>query len=91
MFNDEIINKIFESRYEKIEENIQEEYHKKIKQIVTENKEERNNIKMNIISELYYKEGFKDGVNFIIKNMRKWAKKSKIIAQKPCKIRISII
>lgn len=71
MFNDEIINKIFESRYEKIEENIQEEYHKKIKQIVTENKEERNNIKMNIISELYYKEGFKDGVNFIIKNMRK--------------------
>ena len=71
MFDDEFINQIFENRYEKIEENIQEEYHKKIKQIVTENKEERNNIKMNIISELYYKEGFKDGVNFIIKNMRK--------------------
>ena len=71
MFNDEILNKIFESRYEKIEENIQREYHKRIKEIVTENKEERNNIKMNIISELYYKQGFKDGVNFIIKNIKK--------------------
>ncbi len=71
MLDDEIIKKIFESRYEKIEENIQEEYHKKIKQIKIEDIEERNNIKMNIISELYYKQGFKDGVNFIIKNMKK--------------------
>ena len=69
--DDEIIKKIFESRYEKIEENIQEEYHKKIKQIKIEDNEERNNIKMSIISELYYKQGFKDGVNFIIKNMKK--------------------
>ena len=89
--DDEIIKKIFESRYEKIEENIQEEYHKKIKQIKIEDNEERNNIKMSIISELYYKQGFKDGVNFIIKNMKKEMKKHKIIAQKPCKIRISII
>ena len=36
MLDDEIINKIFESRYEQIEENIQEEYHKKIKQIKIE-------------------------------------------------------
>lgn len=71
MLDDEIIKKIFESRYEKIEENIQEEYHKKIKQIKIEDIEERNNIKINIISELYYKQGFKDGVNFIIKNMKK--------------------
>mgnify|MGYP004661296929 FL=1 len=71
MLDDEIIKKIFESRYEKIEENIQEEYHKKIKQIKIEDSEERNNIKMNIISELYYNQGFKDGVNFIIKNMKK--------------------
>lgn len=71
MLDDEIIKKIFESKYEKIEENIQEEYHKKIKQIKIEDIEERNNIKMNIISELYYKQGFKDGVNFIIKNMKK--------------------
>ena len=71
MLDDEIIKKIFESRYEKIEENIQEEYHKKIKQIKIEDSEERNNIKMNIISELYYNQGFKDGVNFIIKNIKK--------------------
>ncbi len=71
MLDDEIINKIFESRYEKIEENIQEEYHTKIKKIKIEDNEERNNIKMNIISELYYKQGFKDGVNFIIENMKK--------------------
>ena len=70
MLDDEIIKKIFESRYEKIEENIQEEYHKKIKQIKIEDIEERNNIKMNIISELYYKQGFKDGANFVIKNIK---------------------
>ena len=71
MIDDEFLNIIFESRYEKIEENIQEEYYKKIKQIKIEDSEERNNIKMSIISELYYKQGFKDGVNFIIKNMKK--------------------
>ena len=70
MFDDEILNKIFESRYEKIEENIQEEYHKKIKQINTKDSEERNNMKLNIISKLYYKQGFKDGANLIIKNMK---------------------
>lgn len=71
MFDDEILNQIFENEYEEIEENIQEEYHKRIKQIKVENLEERNNIKMNIISELYYKQGFKDGANFIIKNIKK--------------------
>lgn len=70
MLSDEFLNQVFESRYEKIEENIQEEYHKKIKQIIAENDEERNNIKMNIISELYYKQGFKDGANFVIKNIK---------------------
>ena len=71
MFNDEILNQIFENRYEKIEENIQEEYHKRIKMINTEDEEEKNNKKMNIISELYYKQGFKDGINFIISNIKK--------------------
>ena len=70
MLSDEFLNQVFESRYEKIEENIQEEYHKRIKQIIAENDEERNNIKMNIISELYYKKGFKDGANFVIKNIK---------------------
>ena len=54
MFDDELLNRIFEERYEDIEENIQREYHYKIKQIKVNSEEERNNIKMNIISELYY-------------------------------------
>ena len=65
MFNDEILRKIFEDRQEEIEEKISKEYHSKIKEIKTDDFEERNNIKMGIISELYYKQGFKDGVNFI--------------------------
>ena len=71
MFNDEILNQIFENRHEKIDENVQEEYHKRIKLITAKDEEERNNIKMNIISELYYKQGFKDGVNFIINSIKK--------------------
>ena len=71
MFDDEIINQIFEKNYEKIEENIQEEYHKKIKLITVKNEEERNNIKMNIISELYYKQGVKDGIKFILNSLKK--------------------
>ena len=71
MLNDEILNQIFENRQEKIEEKIQQEYHKRIKLITEKDEEERNNIKMNIISELYYKQGFKDGLNFIINNLKK--------------------
>lgn len=70
MIDDEIINKIYENRLEKIEENIHEEYYRRLKMIDTEDEEERNNIKLNIISELYYKQGFKDGVNFIINNLK---------------------
>ena len=68
MFDDEILNQIFEKNLEKIEENIHEEYHKRVKNI--KNEEERNNIKMNIISELYYKQGFKDGVGFVLKKIK---------------------
>ena len=68
MIDDEILNQIFENNLEKIEENIHEEYHKRGKNI--KNEEERNNIKMNIISELYYKQGFKDGVKFVLKNIK---------------------
>ena len=67
MFN-EILNKIFEKNLDKIEENIHEEYFKRIKNI--KNKKEKYNIKLNIISELYYKQGFKDGVEFILKNIK---------------------
>ena len=68
---DEILNEIYMKRQEIVEKNIYEEYHKRIKNIKEENLEERENIKMGIISELYYKEGFKDGVNFIINSMKK--------------------
>lgn len=68
---EEILNQIYNNRHEKIEENIHEEYHKRLKNIEEKNEEERNNIKLGIISELYYKEGFKDGINFIINSMKK--------------------
>ena len=60
--------KIFEKNLDKIEENIHEEYYKRIKNI--KNKKEKYNIKLNIISELYYKQGFKDGVEFALKNIK---------------------
>ena len=68
MIDDEILNQIFNNRLEKIEENIQEEYHQRVKNI--RNKEEKENIKLDIISELYYKQGFKDGVEFALKNIK---------------------
>lgn len=71
MLNEELLNQIFIKRQEDVEENIHEEYHKKVKEINTKDQEERDNIKMSIISELYYKQGFKDGINYIINHMKK--------------------
>ena len=71
MIDDEILNQIYENRQEKIESNIHQEYHKRIKRIKETDEEERNNMKMGILSELYYKQGFIDGVNFIINNIQK--------------------
>ena len=70
MLNEELLDKIFYEMQEKIENKISKEYHKKIKEIKYDNEEEKDNIKLGIISELYYKEGFKDGINFIINNMK---------------------
>ena len=70
MINKEIINEFFENNLELIQENIQKEYHKRIKQIQEKKEEERNNIKMSIISELYYKKGFEDGINYIVKLLK---------------------
>ena len=70
MFNDEFIDKYFKENQERIEECIQKEYHEKIKGIKVQG-DEKNNIKMNIISELYYKQGVKDGVEFILKMLKK--------------------
>ena len=71
MINDDILNQIFENRHESIEKNIHQEYHERIKRIKETDEEERNNIKMGILSELYYKQGFIDGVNFIMNNIQK--------------------
>ena len=71
MINNEMLDQIFKNRQEKTEENIYEEYHKRIKLIKETEVEERNNIKMAILSELYYKQGFIDGVNFIMNNISK--------------------
>lgn len=71
MFNDSMLDEIFRNRLEKIDELISKEYHKKIKLIKTNNREERENAKMGIISELYYKQGFIDGINFVIKSIKK--------------------
>ena len=68
---DEILNEIYIKRQEIVEKNIHEEYHNRIKNIKGENVKERENIKLGIISELYYKEGFKDGINFIINSIKK--------------------
>ena len=67
---DEILNEIYIKRQEIVEKNIHEEYHKRLKNIEDKNEDERHNIKLGIISELYYKEGFKDGINFIITSMK---------------------
>ena len=71
MLSDELLNQIYIKRQEKIDENIQEEYHKRLKEIKEKNKEERENKKMAIISELYYKQGFRDGINFIANYIQK--------------------
>lgn len=71
MYNNINLDEFFKKNHERIENNISDEYHKRIKQIKIENSDERNNIKMSIISELYYKEGFKDGLNYIIKILDK--------------------
>ena len=70
MLNEELLDKIFYEMQEKIENKISKEYHKKINEIKYDNEEEKDNIKLGIISELYYKQGFKDGINFIINNMK---------------------
>ena len=77
MLNEELLDKIFYEMQEKIENKISKEYHKKIKEIKYDNEEEKDNIKLGIISELYYKQGFKDGINFIINNMKNKQKKFK--------------
>lgn len=62
MLSEEFLNQIYKTRQEQIDEKISKEYHKRIKEI--KNEEEKDNIKLSIISELYYKQGFKDGFEY---------------------------
>ena len=71
MLSDEILNQIYQNNQEKVDIKIRDEYHRRIKDIKKENLEERETIKQGIIAELYYKEGFKDGIDFIINHMKK--------------------
>ena len=61
MLSDEFLNQIFRNNQEKIDIKISYEYHKRLKLIKEQKNEERENIK----------EGFKDGIDFIIKHMKK--------------------
>ena len=71
MLSDEFLNQIFRNNQEKIDRKISYEYHKRLKLIKEQKNEERENIKQGIIAELYYKEVFKYGIDFIIKHMKK--------------------
>lgn len=71
MLSDEFLNQIFQNNQEKVDRKISDEYHKRLKLIKEQKNEERENIKQGIIAELYYKEGFRDGIDFIIKHMKK--------------------
>lgn len=71
MLKNILLDEIYKKMQERVEKNIQKEYHERIKKIKVQDSEERNNIKMSIISELYYKQGFRDGIDFIIKNINK--------------------
>lgn len=71
MFDEEKLDKIFRNNQETVEEKIAKQYHLELKKINDVNFEERENIKQGIIAELYYKEGFKDGVDYALKYLIK--------------------
>lgn len=71
MISDEILSQIFQNNQEEVDRKISDEYHKRVKSIKEQNMKERENIKQGIIAELYYKEGFKDGIDFIINHIKK--------------------
>jgi hypothetical protein len=57
-----IIEELFQARYEKLDNIIIKKMHK----IKATNKEEKESIKSAIIMEEMYKQGFKDGINLIM-------------------------
>ena len=71
MLDEEKLDEIFKNNQEFVEEKISKQYHERLKQIKEQNFEERENIKQGIIAELYYKEGFKDGLEFALDILKK--------------------
>ena len=59
---EDIIQDIYNARYEKLDNIIIKKIHK----IKATNKEEKESIKNAIIMEEMYKQGFKDGINLIM-------------------------
>lgn len=71
MLDEEKLQRIFENNQEKVEERINKKYHTMIKEIKENNVLERENIKQGILTEMYYKEGFLDGVEYVMDKIKK--------------------
>ena len=61
-----MILKIYELKYEELDNIIKEKIEKEKYRFAKVNEEEKNNIKNSIIMKAMYEQGFKDGVNLII-------------------------
>ena len=71
MLDEEKLQRTFENNQEKVEERINKKYHTMIKEIKESNVLERENIKQGILTEMYYKEGFLDGVEYVMDKIKK--------------------
>lgn len=77
MLSDEFINNYFEDRVYSLEDKIYNQYYEQVKKIQVSNEIEKMYIKMSILSKLYYKEGFKDGIDYAINIQNKNNKNKK--------------
>ncbi len=71
MLSNEILDQIYRNNQNSVEERINKQYHERINKIKSTTLEERESIKQGIIAELYYKEGFKDGLEFALDILKK--------------------
>ena len=69
--SNEILDQIYRNNQNSVEERINKQYHERINKIKSTTLEERENIKQGIIAELYYKEGFKDGLEMALHILKK--------------------
>ena len=70
MLSNEILDQIYRNNQNFVEERINKQYHERINKIKSTTLEERENIKQGIIAELYYKEGFKDGIDYVLRYLK---------------------